>query len=73
MVTMPTNKDNQEVLDAISSLALATGKGFEDVRKRFDKVDDRLDNLQSQINRIETHILSDHQRRIETLERQIAH
>jgi len=64
-------KSNQSVLDAISELAQAVGAGFDKVDKRFDRVDKRLVDLQDQINRIETYILQDHQRRLETIEHKL--
>ncbi|HEY4475514.1 MAG TPA: hypothetical protein VJB92_02205 [Candidatus Paceibacterota bacterium] len=63
--------NNQSVLDAISELALAVEAGFDKVDKRFDRVDKRLVDLQEQINRIETYILQDHQRRLETIEHKL--
>ncbi len=48
----------------IEDLAVMVKKGFADVDKRFDGVDDRLD-------RIEKLILADHKRRIERLEEQV--
>lgn len=72
MGTMPTKNDNQEVLDAISDLALATGKGFEDVRKELGGLRSDVADVRDRMAKIEAYILADHARRIEALERQIA-
>jgi len=66
---------NGQILSAIEQLAEATGLGFERVNDRLDildgrmsGLDKRMDDLQYQFNRLETYILRDHDRRLETLE-----
>jgi hypothetical protein len=68
---MPPKKDNQEILSAISNLAQATGKGFDDVRKEFGKVHVKLADMTQQLERIERIVLQDHQRRLETIEHKL--
>ena len=42
---MSDNKLLQAILDKVSPVDRKVGKGFKDVNKRFDKVDERIDNL----------------------------
>ncbi len=52
------------IINAIADLSQAVGEGF-------GKVHGELVDIRQQLDRIETIVLSDHQRRIEALERTI--
>ena len=50
--------------DTIDSLAVITAKGFSDVKNRLDKVEERLDDVNFRLGKIE----ANHERRIDNLE-----
>ena len=55
-------ESNEEILHTLADMNEAIGG-------RFDRVDEQLVDMQTQLNRIETIILQEHARRIEALER----
>ena len=55
-------ESNEEILHTLADMNEAIGG-------RFDRVDEQLADMQTQLNRIETIILQEHARRIEALER----
>jgi hypothetical protein len=66
-----SKKKDDSVLEAINNLAMATGKGFDDMRESFSHVREDIADLQGQISRIESYILADHQRRLEEIEKRL--
>ena len=70
------SSNNDKVLSALADLHEAVGTGFEgvhikfaEVGDRFEKVDRQLLEIRGQLDRIETIILKDHERRLEALEK----
>ena len=55
-------ESNEEILHTLADMNEAIGG-------RFDRVDEQLVDMQTQLNQIETIILQEHARRIEALER----
>ena len=58
-------ESNEEVLHTLADMNEAIGG-------RFDQVDEKLVDMQAQLNRIENIVLQDHARRIEALERKVS-
>ncbi len=73
MNTLPATKKDVEtaVEQAVDKLADMIGKGFEHHDKRFTKIEDRLDGMDSRLGRIENLLLAEHKQEIEDLKKRM--
>ncbi|MEK9173127.1 MAG: hypothetical protein AAB594_00955 [Patescibacteria group bacterium] len=76
--TSKKTSNDDDVLHALSDLSEAIGVRFDKVDAslhgtydRFEKIDRQLLEMRGQLDRIETIVLHDHERRIESLEKQV--